>query len=226
MAENKDKKNKSVSNENGSNTEKPKVAKVVALRNRFFFMLYRNSSLVFLTSLISMCCALFFLFFFARQPVPPQYIPVNEDGTYIKLDPLSKCKEDREVQRFVNEAISKLYKYDYINYADQIQSAIPYFTTNGWNEYMDGFKNSGTLSSVKENKYVVTVQPSDVPQITRRWDDNGVCTWELKTQISIMYVGANSQNPKGDLYLRVVRNSVINSPDGLGITKVVFAESK
>ena len=219
-------KNKIEKTGNNEGENKLKVAKVAALRNTFYLLLYKNAIVVFLTSLISMGCALFFVLFFARQPVPPQYIPLNEDGTYIKLDPLSKCKEDREVQRFVNEAISKLYKYDYINYADQIQSASSYFTTDGWNEYLDGFKNSGTLSSVKENKYVVTVQPNDAPQIVKRWTENGVCTWELKTKVSLMYVGTNSQNPRGDLYLRLVRNSVINNPDGLGISKIIFAETK
>lgn len=203
-----------------------KAQTVVALRNKFFNMLYRYSTLVFFSSLATFVFSIFFAMFFAKQPVPPQYIPVNEDGTYIKLLSLDKCKTDAEVQKFAVSGIKKLYKYDYINYADQIQSASSYFTTDGWNEYLDGFKNSGTLSSVKENKYVVTVQPNDAPQIVKRWTENGVCTWELKTKVSLMYVGTNSQNPRGDLYLRLVRNSVINNPDGLGISKIIFAETK
>lgn len=206
--------------------DKQKVAKVVALRNRFFYVLYKNSSLVFFASLCSMLCSFFFLFFFAIEPVPPQYIPINEDGTYIKLEPLSKCKDDREVQRFVNDTVGKLYRYDYINYSDQITGAIPYFTTAGWMDYLTSFKNSGTLESVKENKYIVSLQNSSVPQITKKWDDNGVCSWEVKVAVNIMYYGTNSQNPKGTLYFRVIRNSVIVNSDGLGISRVVFAETK
>lgn len=209
-----------------SQGDKPKIAKIVTIRNRFFFMLYRYSSLVFITSLLSMLVSLYFLFFFARQPVPPQYIPINEDGTYIKLSPLNECKEDRDVQKFATAAISKLYKYDYINYADQIFTATDYFTQDGWNEYVSGFKNSQTLSAVKENRWVVSVQVNDVPIITKRSVDNGVCSWELKTKISITYIGNNSQNPKGTLYMRIVRNSVINNPEGLGISKIVFADDK
>lgn len=201
-----------------------KALKAISIRNRFFFMFYRYSSIVFLTSLICMCASIGFLLFFARQPVPPQYIPINEDGTYIKLAPLSECKPDKDVQKFVISAINKLYKYDYINYADQLQSAAPYFTGAGWNEYLDEYAKSNTLLAVKENKWVVTVQPLGVPLINKSFIENGVCTWDVKTPISLTYIGNNSQNPKGDLYMRVVRNSVINNPEGLGVKKVVFAQ--
>ena len=196
---------------------RPKVAKVVTLRNRFFFMMYRYSSLVFLSSLISCLCAVLFLFFFASRPVPPQYIPVNEDGTYIKLKPLSECLDDKDVQRFVASAVNKIYKYDYINYADQLQSATTYFTTQGWNDYLDQYSNSKTLDAVKENKWVVTVEPVDVPVIDRTWIEDGICTWDLSMPITLRFIGNNSQAPKSNLYVRVVRNSVINNPDGLGI---------
>jgi intracellular multiplication protein IcmL len=206
---------------------KQKVAKVVALRNRFFFMLYRYSILVFLTSLLSTGIALFFLFFFARHPVPPQYIPINEDGTYIKLKPLNECKADKDVQKFVSVTISRLYKYDFINYADQLQSVAGNFTTDGWNDYLDNFAKSGTLSAVKENRWVVSVEQEGIPLITKNWVEDNVCKWELKTPISLRYIGSgNSETHHGDLYMRVVRNSVINNPDGLGVQTVVFQEKK
>lgn len=201
-----------------------KAAIVVALRNKFFFMLYRYSSLVFITSLICFFSSLVFLIFFARQPVPPQYIAVNEDGTYIKLSPVSECKPDAEVQKFAMGAIKKLYKYDYINYADQIQEAAIYFTPQGWNEYLEEYGRSNVLAAVKEYKWIVSVQPEGIPSVVKNQIENGVCTWELKTPISVLYVGNNSQTQKGDLYMRISRYSVIKNPEGLGITKVIFSQ--
>lgn len=208
-------------------SSKGKTAKVVSLRNRFFFILYRNSILVFLASLGSFIFSIFFLMFFAKQPIPPQYIPINEDGTYIKMEPLSKCKEDAEVIKFSSAAMKKMYKYDYINYADQFQDAASYFTAPGWNEYLDEFGRSKTLAGVKENKWVVTINPTGVPEILKKGvDHRGICVWDVKTEVNIMYVGQNSLSPRGDLHLRIVRNSVINNPEGLGVEKVVFIEAK
>lgn len=206
--------------------EKGKSLRVVQLRNRFFFMLYRYSTIVFISSLLCFMTSIAFLVFFARQPVPPQYIPINEDGTYIKLSPLSECKDDADVKKFALNAIKKLYKYDYINYADQLQDALPYFTSDGWNEYLDEYSRSNTLLAVKENKWIVTVQPNSLPEIVKKDVIDGICTWEIKTAIQISFIGASGQTPRGDLYMRIVRNSVINNPEGLGIKKSVFAEAK
>lgn len=200
--------------------------KTVKLRNRFFFMLYRYTSIGVLLSIANFIFAFILLIVFIRSPVPPQYIPIDEGGKYIKLEPLSVCREEAEVKRFVLGATKRLYKYDYINYADQIQDAAPFFTGSGWNEYLDENARSKTLFAVKENKWIVTVQPSAVPLVTKKEIIDDVCSWDTKTQIEVSYVGPSGQVQRGDLYMRIVRVSVINNPDGLGITRAVFVETK
>ena len=225
MAEN----NKKIENnkkESSQSKSKGNPIKIVRLRNRFFFMLYRFSNLVFISSLGCLVFAFVFLFIFFRQPIPPQYIPINEDGTYIKLEPLSQCIEEAEVKRFMLGAIKRLYKYDYINFADQIQDAAQFFTTEGWSEYLDEYSKSKTLFAVKENKWIVTVQPNSVPIITKRVVVDEICTWDAKADIQVSYVGSSGQTQKGEIFMRIVRNSVINNPDGLGISRAVFVESK
>jgi hypothetical protein len=206
----------------GADRSKSKVLKVVALRNRFFFTLYRYSTLVFLTSVASFIFSVIFLIFFAKQPVPPQYIPLNPDGTYIKMDPLTTEKSEADVQKFTMTAIKKLFKYDYVNYSEQLQDAASYFTEEGWNSYLDEYVKSNTLQAVKENKWIVTVTPESVPIIIKKGLADGIFVWEIQTKIQLMYVGAQGQTQHGDLYIRVARNSVINNPEGLGITKAIF----
>jgi hypothetical protein len=206
----------------GADRSKSKVLKVVALRNRFFFTLYRYSTLVFLTSVASFIFSVIFLIFFAKQPVPPQYIPLNPDGTYIKMDPLTTEKSESDVQKFTMTAIKKLFKYDYVNYSEQLQDAASYFTEEGWNSYLDEYVKSNTLQAVKENKWIVTVTPESVPIIIKKGLADGIFVWEIQTKIQLMYVGAQGQTQHGDLYIRVARNSVINNPEGLGITKAIF----
>ena len=207
---------------------KNKSVRVASLRNRFFYIFYRYSILVFFVSLCSMVFSIFFFFSFVNKPLPPQYVPINIDGTYIKLDPLSECKSDGDVQSFLVSAIQKLYKYDYVNYADQLQAAGYFFTKQGWDDYLTSFSGSGTLVAVKTNRWVVTVAPVELPAITKNWKDNGVCMWETKQKISISYV-ASSGSPQvvvGDFYAKVQRESAINNPDGLAISQVVFIEDK
>lgn len=201
---------------------KEKVLRTIMLRNRFFFILYRYSTLVFLTSLASFLFSIIFLIFFAKQPIPPQYIAVNPDGTLIKMESLDIEKPTAEVQKFALDAIKKMYKFDYINFSEQVQEASSYFTQDGWNEYLDQYVKSGTLTAIKENKWIVTVKPQTIPIVVKKGLVDGVFVWELKTNLEISYVGQTGQLQHGEMYMRITRDSVINNPEGLGIIKAVF----
>lgn len=215
------------------NNATSKTARVVALRNRFFYMFYRNASLVFLISLIGFVISFIFLIVFIKQPVSPQYLPLNPDGTYIKLAPLSEPKTDLEVNNFVHAAIKKLYKFDYINYSEQLMDGAKYFIPEGWNEYLTAYTNSGNLTFVKENHAVVTVKVLEAPVINKKGLNNqtGVYEWEIQTKVEVSYFGqdirSNTSVSKTDvLYalVRVTRNSVINNPEGLGISKLILTD--
>ncbi len=209
-----------------------KAMLVVALRNKFFFMFYRYSILVFFSSIITLISSVFVLLFFTNQKVPAQYVPVNEDGSYIQLASVKDCKSktDAEIKTFVTNAAKSLFKYDYINYSEQLQNNAQYFTSNGWNEFLDSFKTSGTLTAVLENKYIVTNELLGIAEFTRESyndeGDNGVCTWELKVPMLVTYVGKNGQKRTIDFYAKVSRVSVIRSEYGLGIKKIVITDSK
>lgn len=229
MSENKKEKRESTSKSGSAS----KVAKVVALRNRFFYMFYRHASLVFVMSLLGFIISVVFLFIFIKQPVAPQYVPLNPDGTYIKLAPLSDPKTDLEVNNFVHAAIKKLYKFDYINYSEQLMDGASYFIPEGWNEYLTAYTASGNLTFVKENHAVVTVKVLEAPVINRKGVNNqtGVYEWEIQTKVEISYFGQDirsnqSVNKNDTLYalVRVTRNSVINNPEGLGISKLILTD--
>lgn len=226
---------KNSENDNSVNTDKEngsssgssnfvKTSKLVSLRNRFFYMMYRNSILVFFASLIVAIFSVILLVFFAVKPVPPQYIPLSPSGGYVSLDPVEKCKADKDVQYFALNAIKKLYRYDYINYKDQLQEVADFFTADGWNSYLVEFKNAGMVDGLEKNKWIISVNPFDLPIITNKdIDAQGRCTVDLKTNLSLQYTGVNSLNPKGEFHVRVVRQSVIDNPTGLGISRVVFS---
>lgn len=204
-----------------------KSLKVVVLRNRFFYMLYKNSILLFLASGVSCLLALFFMIHFVKEPVPPQYIPINADGTIISLSPLSDEKPEADVQKFVTRAIRKLFVYDYVNYSAQIEDAVSSsFTSEGYGAYLDEYVKSNTLTAVKENKWVVSVEQKEIPVLETKSLSNGLFTWDFKVKVRIMYSGVKNASQEGIIYLRVVRESVIKNADGLGISKIVFKEIK
>lgn len=204
-----------------------KSAKVVALRNRFFYMMYRHASLVFLSSLMSAIVATVFLIFFIRQPVPPQYVPVTEDGRYIPLIPLAeRSKTDAEIQRFAIFALKKIYQYDYVNGQEQIQETAIYFTPNGWVDFLETFTASRILSAVKENSWVVTLQPKGVPIIRDAQLRDGVFAWAVDMDVTVSYVGKTGSQMSGTISMIINRVSVIDNPASIGINRLIFVEKK
>lgn len=212
------------SDENSGSMDKVKAGKsimVVALRNKFFLMLYRNVLLVFLTSVLALIFTIFLAVFFAGRPVPPQYIAINEDGTYINLSPVSECKDDVIIQNFVMSATKRLFRYDFVNYSDQIQDGAYFFTVPAWNAYIQSYGDSKTLEAVRENRWVATVDIPGMPQITKIQQMDDACTWDVKLPVSIMYMGNKSQAVSQILYFRIQRQSIMKHPDGLGIINLV-----
>lgn len=231
MSENRKEKNSKP--QASSNSSGSKVAKVVALRNRFFYMFYRNASLVFFVSLLGLITSIIFLIIFIQQPVAPQYIPLNPDGTYIQMKPLNEPKTDLEVNNFVQSALKKLYKFDYINYSEQLMDGAQYFIPEGWNDYLTAYVSSGNLTFVKENHAVVTIKITEAPVINRKGvnPQTGIYEWELQTKVDVSYFGQDTKsttalNKTDSLYalVRVSRNSVINNPEGLGISKLILTD--
>lgn len=201
---------------------KNKAQKVVTLRNRFFYTMYKYSMLSFLTSFIAFVVACVFVVMFANKPQQVEYIPTDEAGMYIEIPTLDKCFDDKVVQRFTLEAASHLFKYDYINYADQMQQATEFFSLDGWNRFLEEFKKSRTLDAVRENQWVVTSKPTGVPVILKKQMIDGVCTWDVKLSIGVSYLGHAKNNAVNmDMYFRISRLSVINNPRGLGITTII-----
>lgn len=200
--------------------------KLVRLRNRFFYMFYRYTSLLFLTSIACFLSAVLFLIVFIQKPVPPQYIKVDKEGRYIPLDSVAECRDLEETKRFMLSAVRRMYKYDYINYTEQLNSAQEYFTPRGWDRFLEEFEETKTLLAVKENKWIVSVEPTGLPVLQKEYIDNGVCVVNLKAPILISYIGEKGQSRKGEIYMRIQRQSVITSDHGLGISQVVFIESK
>lgn len=204
-----------------------KIARVVMLRNRFFYMFYRSSMLLFLISLIMAIFATTGMVYLIKQPVPPQYIPIDEENRLIPLIPLNQAhKEDEEVKRFVLEGIKKYYTYDYVNYSDQIQEAKSYFTPIGWNDIILEFKNSNILSAVKENNWISTFQAKTTPIMKEKVVKNGYFTWALEFPVTITYIGRNGRTLNGVVNVIVSRTSIIDNSSGMGIRLLVLSEDK
>lgn len=205
-----------------------KAQKVVTLRNKFFYLGYRNSLLILIVSLILFVLSAIFAYVFSTQPVAPLYVPLKADGKYIDLIRVSEAhKNDQEVADFLTKGIRKLYVRDYINYSDQLMEASYYFTVNGWNSYLTSLESQKTIDAMKQNKWVVTFVPRGAPTLLeKKVNAQGYFTWAFEFPGTINYLGETNRVQTVKLQVLIQRTSVVDSPLGMGIAQIVTNEEK
>jgi hypothetical protein len=218
------------------NKKAEKSGKIIALRNRFLFMFFRHANLIFLTSIVGLIISIIFLIIFIRQPIIPQYVLLNENGTYINLGTLADPKTDIEVNNFVAQGVKSLYRLDYIHYKEELSETFDaYFTKEGWMNYLKGLNDTGTLEFIKENKVVVSLNILSSPVITKKeLSPQGIYTWEVSIKAQVDYFPSSSiqtsslstRTLSGVMVLKVVRASLLEHKDGLAISEFVFIEKK
>ncbi len=199
---------------------------MILMRNRFYYGLYRNATLVFIVSVMTFLTSALFLYMLSKKPVEPQYIVVHEDGKLMELTPITQCKSQEEVQNFLIKGLNKIYKYSHINYSDELMSASYYFTGEGWGNFLEQLSKSNTLAAVKDNKWIVSLEITGSPQILKQYDDGEKCVTEIKVPLNVLFIGKEGQTLSGDLFASIIRQSVINNPEGLGIQTLVLLQRK
>ncbi len=207
-------------------TSKSKTSSVVVLSQKFFQTLYYQSSLIFMMSIATTVFSIIFYLFLSNKPVEPQYISIDDTGRLFQPAPLNECKHESEVKKFMIEAVKRLYKYDYINYNDQVMQASNYFTEKGWNAYVEQLRKEQTIEKVRESQSIASTDITSNPFVLKTYQVNNACVVEMQMPVNINYTGTNLQNSSGDLFAKIIREGVDRNPEGLAIDTLIYVEKR
>lgn len=213
--------------QNNSNPGDLKAGKYIMLRNKFFSLFYRSALLIFLISISMFILSIFFVYLFAKQPVSPRYVPLNQEMRYVDLISVDQeHKTPDEVALFISKAVKKLYTRDYINYTDQLMDAGQYFTVAGYQSYLKSLSDTNNLNTMKKNRWVLSFKPKAPPVLIEKKLNNGKFTWAYDFSGQIIYSGENSRVQNVLIKVLIERMSMIDSADGMGISVFVPFEEK
>lgn len=212
----------------------PGAAELVALRNRFFYVYYRRMSLIFLAALGLCAFALVCAFYFATRQTPPVYVPIGADGRIVQTFPLDQPSNPDEekmraiVAQWALDGMRKLFTLDYLNFAEQVNAAQPYFTYRGWDSTLRKMAESQNFNTVQQQKMIVMFTPTGAPLIQKQQVIGGRMAWALDLPAAIKYIphdGAHAGTVQNvTIHLVVVRMSTVDSPKGIGIDQMLVEE--
>lgn len=151
------------------------------------------------------------------------YFATTADGRIINIVPLNEAyRSQAEVVAWASASAQNVMRFDYRDYRERLQQVSANFTPTGWESFTKALKEANIIDAIEARKLVVTTEINSAPEITNAGVRNGVYTWDLKFPITIRFDGNEPPQPiSTNLFLRIVRVSTLQNPDGISIEQWV-----
>lgn len=155
----------------------------------------------------------------------PQFVAVQANGQQISLTAFDEPNllPDTLI-RWASQAAVLSYTFDFYNYKNQIEMAHPYFTADGWNDYLGGVHN--LLDTIVANKLFSYGVVSGTPVISNQGvlPDIGY-TWRIQIPFLVTYRSANASDTRNFMVtITIVRVPTNINPQGIGIDQFVMVQ--
>ena len=151
------------------------------------------------------------------------YFATTADGRIINIVPLNEpYRSQAEVIAWGAATAQNVMRFGYSDYRDRLQQVANNFTATGWESFTKAIKEANIIEAVQARKLVVTLDLDAAPEISNAGTRNGIYTWDLKFPVTIKFDGNEPPQPiKTILFLRVVRVSTLQNPDGISVEQWV-----
>ena len=218
--------------------EREEGAYEVVVRNQSLVLAYRRLAFAALMSMVSAVTCLLVLFLVAGKSVPPNYIPVTQDGRLLPLIPMNQPSvDDGVIGQFALDTITALNNFDYLNWQIQVNKAQNLFVPDSWQTYFQEFEATNIMRTVVERKMIVMGRPSGPVEIQNQGvGQDGVYLWRVAVPIVINYVGHNVErgsqrapatdlSSKGVVTLYIQRVPSALAPNGIAVRAYQYQQT-
>jgi hypothetical protein len=209
-----------------------------AVQNIKRYLFYKDGYIkslgIFIFNLLLLIVSVYSFYYANNIYAPPvKFLPLDRNGSIIDLVPLSKpVKTDEERRQFVQDVILDILAYNYTTVETHGAKVKKYFTSDSFNDYMTGFKNSTDVKRVVRNHYVVLPVPRNVPilikkPVSNRNQSNEVLFYQYR--IKIRKILRNHEGvlfDSNDLIITLRRVSVTENIEGLAVHNIRAAIEK
>jgi intracellular multiplication protein IcmL len=153
----------------------------------------------------------------------PAYFAVDEGGRIVPIIPVSNpLASSSSVSNWAATAVTETLSIDFLKYRDQLSKVADFYTPEGFDEYLKGLQDSGNLTSIQQNKYVVQAVVDGAPRIIGEGVLNGRYSYKISMPLLVSYQSSKEQaNQRIEGILLVVRVPQERSRSGLAIHQFV-----
>src|SRR5579862_2259634 len=131
---------------------------------------YRDSFNKVVLIIVSIGIAIVFLitmalYIYLHKPAP-KYFPVGDEWRIKAPVPVDQpYLSNPEVLQWVSDTVSKIFTLDFNNYNAQLQKYMPYFTQDGWQNFLNQLNIYANYNKVQTGRMFIYVVPTGAPVI-------------------------------------------------------------
>jgi intracellular multiplication protein IcmL len=187
-------------------------------RNHYHHVFY--SLIGILLTLLSV--AGLFFYQITHRPLP-HFSARAADGKIMTLSPYKEPNLLPDtIIRWASKAATLAYTFNFTQYREQMAAVRPYFTNDGWRDYVASANQ--LLTSVISSQLFINGVVSDVPVISNQGPlPNKGYTWRIQIPFIVTYQSANTTTRRNYVVIiTIVRVPTFINPQGIGIDQFVM----
>lgn len=153
----------------------------------------------------------------------PQFNAAQPDGKRMLLIPYDEPNLLPDtILRWSSKAATIAYTFDFVRYNEQIAAARPYFTEDGWQDYLRSVNN--LISTIVQNQLFINGVVSGTPVISNQGPLPGRgYVWRIQIPFLVTYQSANLTTKRSFfVVLSIVRVPTSVNKQGIGIDQFVM----
>lgn len=161
------------------------------------------------------------------RPATYRYVMTTTSGNIMPLVPLDQPNmSDESLMAWTVDAVTRIQSFDFLNYQRQFQDAQSKMTVVGWQWFEAALRESGNMTSVLANKYVVTAVPTGPARIVDKSmmvaGSQRRFTWTVEFPMLVTYRSSQRSATQPLLVRALVgRLPEYVNGDGVGIRQII-----
>ncbi|VVC76687.1 hypothetical protein AQUSIP_20110 [Aquicella siphonis] len=195
----------------------------IARKNDFYREHYHHVIMGLMGTIVLMMVTLGVVLYQVLNRPLPQFNAVQPDGETMLLIPYEQPNLlPSTILRWASKAATVSYTFDFVNYNNQIAAARPYFTEDGWQDYLNSV--SKLISRIVQGQLFINGIVSGTPVISNQGPLPGRgYVWRVQIPFLVTYQSANATS-KNSFYvvLSIVQVPTSVNKQGIGIDQFVM----
>ena len=150
----------------------------------------------------------------------PAYYAAMTTGEVIPMHSLSEpVVTSNFIIQWSELVARRIYNLNFSTYQQQLAQAQDRFTPQGWEKMNEALKSSGLISTLVDNRLIISSVVSGPPVIVGRMVINGRFTWRVQMKLLVSYESA-SETKQNQLLItmNVQRIPTLDSAQGIQIS--------